>query len=138
MLAPAPLLLAACAWRAIRPWAAALLIRLAEVLVWAVRYYAAFRLLGVTVDPEAALAFACISIVATLVPFVSNGLGIREWAIGLAAPLLSDQTMEIGLTAELVNRAVEIVVIVAAGSIATPLLARHRMPTRAGSPDPEP
>ncbi len=57
----------------------------------------------------------CVSVVAMLVPFVSNGLGIREWAIGLFAPFLGDSTLEIGLTAELVNRAAEIVVVVVAG-----------------------
>ncbi len=62
--------------------------------------------------------------IATLVPFFSNGLGIREWAIGLAAPLLTAYQLEHGLTAELVNRTGEIAVVLIAGFIGIAWLMR--------------
>ncbi|MHC4784997.1 MAG: hypothetical protein ACYTE6_03445, partial [Planctomycetota bacterium] len=59
--------------------------------------------------------FACLSVVPMLVPFVGNGLGLREWAVGLAAPLLTPYVLGLGLAAELLNRAAELVVIVILG-----------------------
>ncbi len=99
----------------IRLWALAGLIRYVDVFVWAARYYAAFALIDYRISIEAALAFACLSMIATLVPFFSNGLGLREWAIGLAAPLLTMYQLEHGITAELVNRAGELIVVLIAG-----------------------
>ncbi len=115
----------------IRVWALAGVIRYVEVFVWAARYYAAFALIDYTISIESAFAFACISMVATLVPFFSNGLGLREWAIGLAAPLLTAYQLEHGLTAELVNRAVELIVVLIAGLVGIAWLAHLRRKTRA-------
>ena len=115
----------------IRVWALAGLIRYVEVFVWAARYYAAFALIDYRISIEAAFAFACISMVATLVPFFSNGLGLREWAIGLAAPLLTAYQLEHGLTAELVNRAGELIVVLIAGLVGITWLAHLRRKTPA-------
>ncbi len=76
-----------------------------------------------------------------LVPTGGNGLGVREWAIGLAAPLLTDYQIELGLTADLVNRAAELVVIVVAGLASITWLGRRgkrrcAAPTSHRSPDP--
>lgn len=114
-----------------RLWALAGLIRYVEVFVWAARYYAAFALIDYTISIESALAFACISMIATLVPFFSNGLGLREWAIGLAAQLLTDYQLEHGITAELVNRAGELIVVLIAGLVGIAWLAHLRRKTRA-------
>jgi hypothetical protein len=108
---PVPVLAIALAIRPARVWVAAGLIRYLEVMVWAVRYHLAFALLGSPIDPQAALAFSCLSLVAMLVPIVGNGLGLREWAVGLAAPLLTPYVLGLGLAADLVNRAAELVVI---------------------------
>ncbi|MEE8155857.1 MAG: hypothetical protein V3T53_12970 [Phycisphaerales bacterium] len=115
----------------IRIWALAGLIRYVDVFVWAARYYAAFALIDYAISMEAALAFACISMIATLVPFFSNGLGLREWAIGLAAPLLIDYQLEIGITAELVNRAGELIVVLIAGLAGIAYLTHLRRQSRA-------
>ena len=116
----------------IRIWALAGLIRYVEVFIWAARYYAAFALLDYTISIEAALAFACISMIATLVPFFSNGLGLREWAIGLAAPLLTvAYQLEHGITAELVNRAGELIVVLIAGLLGLAYLTHLRRTSRA-------
>jgi hypothetical protein len=112
---PFPLLIVASAFRKPRVWVVAGLIRCLEILVWALRYHAAFALLGSPLDANGALAFACLGSMAMLVPFVGNGLGLREWGIGLAAPLLTPYALELGLAAELVNRAAELVVILAIG-----------------------
>ncbi|UCD74760.1 MAG: hypothetical protein JSV91_13350 [Phycisphaerales bacterium] len=130
---PVPLLLAGAAVRHLRVWLLAALLRYAEVFVWGLRYYAAFKLIGVPVAPHEGLVFACISMIATMVPFVSNGLGLREWAVGLGSPLLKVGRVEHGITAELVNRAAEMAVIVALGLIGLAYLAaRRRAPAQDG------
>jgi hypothetical protein len=112
---PVPLLAAAAAFGRVRVWVVAGLIRYLEVMVWALRYHVAFGLLGAPIDAQSALAFSCLSLLAMLVPLVGNGLGVREWAVGLAAPLLTPYVLGLGLAAELVNRAAELVVIVVLG-----------------------
>ena len=99
--------------------------RLADVLVTALRYHAAFALIGSPIDWNGAIAFACISVLATMVPLVSNGLGLREWAIGLLAPAIASYQMELGLTADLLNRAAELVMVTLTGVPATLWLARR-------------
>ena len=125
--APIPLLLLAGAFAPhhvrIFLWAGA--IRLLDVLVTALRYHAAFALIGSAIDWNSAMAFACISVLATMVPLVSNGLGLREWAIGLLAPAIASHQMELGLTADLLNRAAELVMVTAVGVPATLWLARR-------------
>jgi len=121
---PLPFFIVASFTDRFRIWALAGFIRYVEVFVWAARYYAAFALIDYPIHLEEALAFACISMIATLVPFFSNGLGIREWAIGLAAPLLTAYQLEHGLTAELVNRTGEIAVVLIAGFMGIAWLMR--------------
>lgn len=104
-------------------WAGA--VRLLDVLVTALRYHAAFALIGSSIDWNSAMAFACISVLATMVPLVSNGLGLREWAIGLLAPVIASSQMELGLTADLLNRAAELVMVTASGVPATLWLAKR-------------
>ncbi len=101
-------------------------LRLAEVLLWAARYWAAFGLIGEPIGAESSLALACVSVIATMIPLVSNGLGVREWAIGLVAPMLDAATMALGITAELVNRAAELLVIAALGLAASWYLTARR------------
>ena len=100
--------------------------RYAETLLTTVRYDLAFRLVGVEMGWHGSAAIACVSMIATMVPFVSNGLGLREWAIGLMAPLLVDIPLERGLVAELINRAAEILVIVPSGLVGAWWLWRRR------------
>ena len=129
MGAPVPVLAAATALRSSRVVGTAALIRYIEVLLLAVRYQAAFALIGAPIDPAMALAFACVSLVVTMIPLSSNGLGIREWAVGLASPLVTSYVLEVGMTADLVNRAAEAVVVVILGLGAFAWLAWHRRST---------
>jgi hypothetical protein len=126
LLGVALMLVAAVAWRDGRTWCLAGAVRIGELIVWAVRYWAAFALLGLDLDAPAAVAFACIGVVAILVPFVSNGLGLREWAVGLVAPLLTGYQLELGLAAELLNRAAELVMVTGLGVVGLAYLARRR------------
>jgi hypothetical protein len=126
---------AAAIFRPMRVFIAAAAIRYLDLLVTAARYHAAFALIGSPINVSGALAFACISIIATMVPFLSNGLGLREWTIGLVAPLLTPYQMTLGITADLVNRAAEIIVAVIMGLIGMVVLARiqtHRASDRSG------
>jgi len=126
-IAPAPILLitAAASAPARRP-ALALLLRHAELLLWAVRYWAAFALLGRDLSAAAAVEMACVSAVVTMVPFVSNGLGLREWAIGLLSPQWAGTELALGVSAELLNRASEVLVALVSGIPATIWLLRRR------------
>ena len=108
-----------------RTLALGFVIRSAEVFLWALRYWCAFRLIGSPVPYESALVLATASCLATLVPFISNGLGLREWVVGLLAPVLAGVSMEAGIVAELVNRTAELVVVIPSGILGAFLLARH-------------
>lgn len=130
-IGPLPVLMLLVALPGARLWMLAILVRYVEVIIWAVRYACAFALIGSPIGAEAALAFACVSILATMVPLFSNGLGLREWAIGLVAPLLTAHTLELGIIAELVNRAVELIIITVAGLCGMAYLAQQSRPNDA-------
>lgn len=108
------------------PIALAAAVRYFDLLATAMRYHAAFALIGSPIEFQQAAAFACIAVLATMVPFLSNGLGLREWAIGLASPWLRASQLELALTADLLIRAAEIVVIIPAGFAGVVYLARLR------------
>lgn len=128
MLAPVPALVLAGGLARGLPrvylWASA--VRLCEALVIALRYFAAFWFIGSPIHFNAALAFACVSVIATMTPFLSNGLGLREWAVGLVAPLVTAYQMELGVTADLMLRAAELLVVTIVGSAAFAWLLKHR------------
>lgn len=125
VIVPVPVVMALILLPAARLWMLAILVRYLEVLIWAVRYACAFALIGSPINPEAALALACVSVIATMVPLFSNGLGLREWAIGLIAPLLTAYALELGIIAELVNRAAELIIITITGTVGMTYLAQR-------------
>ena len=108
-----------------RALVAAALLRYLEILLWAGRYAIAFSTIGLEVYFGEALALASAGVLATMVPFVSNGLGLREWAIGMLAPLLTPHSLGHGVTAELVNRLAELTVVVPVGVVALFDIARR-------------
>ena len=120
-----PLVLAGWLWPTSRIFTLAALLRYIEVLVVALRYWAVFDLIGSPIGLDTALALACVNVVSTMVPLVSNGLGLREWAIGLTGHWLADREIALGLTADLVNRGAEIIVICTVGGLAIWWLWRH-------------
>ena len=104
--------------------ARATLWRMSEVANSALRLYVCFRLIGSPIDMRAALAGGIVSVLAGIIPLVPSGLGIREWGVGLVGPALHAYTLDVGLAADLLNRAADLVVIVPWGTWATARAAR--------------
>lgn len=98
-----------------RPFGIAFLARWVELLLWGVRSWACFSLVGESISPRAALAFGAVAVSANMVPFIGNGIGIREWAVGLLATPLAGIPLAAGLAAELVGRAAELLFFVPIG-----------------------
>jgi hypothetical protein len=110
------------AWRT---FALVMVVRTLEVLAWAVHAWAAFRLSGWDIAPQTAIGAALVASAANLVPFIGNGLGIREWAVALAAPVLGGYERDAGLAAELTGRAVDVAVAVPLGLMSFAWLVRR-------------
>ena len=127
---PVPVLAAAAVLRRSRAIVVAGLLRYVEVILLAVRYHAAFALIGSPIEHASALTISCVSLVATLVPLSGNGLGLREWAVGIAAPLVTPWVVEMGLAADLLNRAAEVLLVVPLGVGALAWLGWRRRSTR--------
>ena len=135
LAAPALLLAAAGFARAaakagvFEPAAAVLLasaVRYLDTLVWITRYAIGFSLIGHPISPVNAAIFAGAAQLAMLVPFVGSGLGVREWGIGLTLPFLDKGAARaLGLTADLLNRAAEVLMAVPLGLVCLALLARR-------------
>lgn len=122
------------AWR----YFAVLSIRTVELGVWSLRYMLAFTIVGGEISPAAALTIAALVQIAVLVPIAPNGLGVREWAVGISASVFAlGITTEAGLAAGLVDRGAEVMVAVPLGLLAALSLARRRKKLGlADSPDP--
>jgi len=105
------------------------ILRFADMLVWSVRYAVSFELVGTPVGLSGAIALGGVSQVAMMVPISGNGLGLREWLIGLTGSVLPaalvtaqlDETT--GLAADLVNRAAELLIALPAGLLSGVWLA---------------
>jgi hypothetical protein len=120
------------------PWrlVAAMGLRCADVLVWALRYWLVFEAIGRPLSSAAAVVIAGASQAAMAVPVQ---VGVREWIVGLASgvlpPWLSGRTgmgegvvgaAAPGLAADLVNRAVELAVLIPVGVVCAVWLWGHR------------
>lgn len=104
--------------------AAAMLLRYLDILVWIARYALLFALLDAPLTLADAVLVTAASQIAQLIPFVGNGLGAREWGVGLVGAA-QGTTTTIALTADLLNRASELVLAVPLGLIATAQIARR-------------
>ena len=102
----------------------AFVFRYLDMLVLAFRYILAFALIGHSIDFRGATGFACLGALTTMVPLLSNGLGLREWAVGWITPMLTPHSLALGVTADLLNRAAEILVAVPAGLIGMAALGK--------------
>jgi uncharacterized membrane protein YbhN (UPF0104 family) len=109
-------------WRVV----AALAIRYAELHLWAARYWALFEVMNTPIAWGGALALSGVAGLAMLFPLAPNGLGLREWAVGLVAPLLPTSLVyavglsaSVGLSADLVHRGCEVLLAVPMGMVAT-------------------
>lgn len=145
--APVGLLALAAAYARARPPAPdpqvwrlilALALRCAELNVWAARYLVCFGLMGVPVSWGGALAIAGVTGVTSLVPLTGNSLGVREWVVGLAAPLLPAALLQqhglttpLALGADLLNRGIELAIALPCGLIGAAIIARRLRAIRA-------
>ena len=112
-------------WREV----AALACRSLDMLSWVGRYAIVFALVGEPRELGHVVAVAAVCQIATVIPITGNGLGLREWAVGLtlaavAEPGLREHAAAIGLAADLVNRAAETILAVPVGLGCSWLLAR--------------
>ena len=80
---------------------------------------------------------------AALVPFLGNGLGLTEWAVGLTAAALPSwmaggvgPEQSVGLLAALVNRAAEVAVALPVGLVSAWWLSRRWKAARAVASSP--
>jgi hypothetical protein len=98
--------------------------------VWTLRYWVVFAIADSPVTMAQAAAVAAVSQVAMSVPLVGNGLGLREWAVGLLRASLPAwygvaAASSAGLTADLVNRAAELLVAVPVGLLCAAAVTRR-------------
>jgi len=111
----------------------AVFFRYLDALTWVARYLVVFELIGSPVDLAQAAAVAGVSQVVLVIPLAGNGLGLREWAVGWAAASLpawysagsAASEVTVGVTADLVNRAAELLAAGAIGGVCTMLVARR-------------
>ncbi len=108
-------------WR--RTIAVAWLWRCVDMSAWVVRYHAAFSITGISLSLSDSAVAAAGAGAANLVPFVGNGLGVREWLVGIMGSSMHLWTMDAGLAADIVNRAGDLVVCVPLGLAALPFVA---------------
>lgn len=108
-------------------------VKLADLLVWGVRYWACFAIVGVNLSPTEAAGIAAVTQLVLLIPLAGNGLGLREWVVGVVASSLpawfagaaAAPTRVEGLSADLVNRAAELLAALLVGVWGTMLVARN-------------
>lgn len=106
---------------------AVLSVRTLELGVWATRYALAVFIVGGSLSPAAALTMAALIQLALLAPVTPNGIGVREWAVGLSASVFAvGLSAEVGLAAGVLDRGVEVLVAVPMGLAAAAVLAEKR------------
>lgn len=118
-------------------YAAAFLLKSFDFALWSLRYMLLLILLGHPAEPTHAVALALLAQTAVLVPFIGNGLGVREWLVGLVAAVLptwfifasSAHTVAppiaTGVAADLLGRAAEVIVAVPVGLACAAYLANR-------------
>ena len=140
--------------RATRTAAVVVILKYLDLLLMAVRLSCAFTLMEVQMTFATCVGLACIGMLANAIPFLTGGLGLREWLIGWFTSILVaiPTALALGVFADLINRAAELLVLLPVGGISILWLrprfvqaitsARERRrevatdPPR--SPDPEP
>jgi hypothetical protein len=116
----------------VRRYLFACAVRYLDVLTWLGRYLCAFAALGRPLALSEAVALTAISQAAMVVPLVSNGLGLREWAVGVLGPALPASmrsapalSFSVSLTGDLLHRVADILAAVPAGLIGSYIVSRN-------------
>jgi uncharacterized membrane protein YbhN (UPF0104 family) len=104
-----------------------LVYRQADLMVWMVRYAAAFAMLGVVITPVQIVLITAASQIAQLIPITGGGIGFREWGVGIAARMTAGGliTMRTAVGADLINRAAETIIVIPLGLICTAMVAKR-------------
>lgn len=101
-------------------------LRVADLFIWTLRYFTAFSITGNPIGMANACIVACASQAAMAFALWGNGLGVREWSVGLTGSgLLRGSGTVVGLTADLVNRIAELVTAIPLGIVCTIVATRH-------------
>jgi hypothetical protein len=131
-------------WGAVRPrhplarLATAMLLRALDAFTWVLRYAILFAVMDVDLSIDSAAIIAAGAQAATYVPLVGNGLGVREWVVGGLSRWLQTGdaagALAAGLSADLANRLVEMLVLGPVGLLGVWWVAR-RIRMKDGSGD---
>ncbi len=121
-------------WPTLRLAGWVVIVKWVDLLLIAARYAAAFALLGVELDTSEAGAMSGTSEVASSVPFVGGGPGLREWSIGWMTEQISHlpDALVVGVMADLLVRIATLLVMLPLGFVAFRWLSR-RLQSSAGS-----
>jgi hypothetical protein len=127
-------LLVVTIWPGLRLVGWVVILKWIDLFLLAVRYAAAFSLLGVELDRSDAGALAGTGTVASSVPFIGGGPGLREWAIGWMSERMSQlpDALVVGVMADLLVRVATLLVMLPLGFAAFRWL-RRRLQSSAGS-----
>lgn len=116
-----------------------------DMLAWMARYAIVFAMVGVPLDATGAACITLVAQAAMIVPLAGNGMGVREWAIGLLAPMLPAALLAQSasgpeaISADLLNRGFELLVNIPLGLAGAVIIARRWRRLRArASPEPAP
>lgn len=116
----------------VRRYLFACAVRYLDVLTWLGRYVCAFAAIGRPLALSEAVALTAISQAAMVVPLVSNGLGLREWAVGVLGPALPASmrsapalSFSVSLTGDLLHRVADIMAAIPAGLIGSYVVSRN-------------
>ena len=102
--------------------------RYADLLVWMLRYAAAFAMLGIEITPVQIVLITAVSQAAQMIPITGGGIGFREWGVGLAATMSPGTAvihMRSAIGADLINRVAETLIVVPLGLICTGIVTRR-------------
>lgn len=119
-------------------------LRYGELLVWLGRYAIAFFLIGAPIDFRTACIVTVVSQLMLTIPISGNGLGVREWGVGLTAGALYaagaidapdvNAATALGLAADLVVRGMELLPAVVVGVLSSTMIFRHVRRTSRAQP----
>jgi hypothetical protein len=101
-------------------------LRTCDMLLAAVRLYLAFTIIDQPISFTDALLAGAAAVVIKLTGLTPNGLGLSEWTVAAVASTLSPSlTIAAAAGAALIDRAMELVVVIAAGAIAACQIQRE-------------
>ncbi|MEX0777729.1 MAG: hypothetical protein WD042_18655 [Phycisphaeraceae bacterium] len=100
-------------------------LKAADMLLSAARLSLAFALLGHPVTLPQALVFAALDTLVSMAAITPSGLGLSEWAIGLASQVMGAAASPVGAAAKLVERSVNVAVVIVVGLLSIRALPRR-------------